>query len=325
MTIDPFDALEQQLRARVAESRRKRRSRWRAHPFLAVLLAAGVTASGVAVAAGGLRGGPDDEERGERIAYAVMQEAERDPACKSPQFVKDSPITLLDAAPPEAVVAAMPFMREPAPEAELQRGISVLNASHPVGGTVVIRSTIRIIELDDRWSVLTRVERGQGGFGVHDPAACVTLRDKLLTERAGSGGLRAFMAARQVLDRDTRVNPEAMTLWFVLLSRGRPTAGTGQPILPGSGSGFGHVVRRGVVMNASGSRSRGREYLGLADPATVRMRVWSTRADVRTRIPKAVTVHRGFWRLALPPHTGPVRLTEIGPDGEKGRVVRLRG
>lgn len=348
MTIDPFDDLERQLRGRVATIRAPRRRWWRSHRLAVVAALAGLGVSGVAFASGGLRG-PNDEERGRSIATAVLQESRRDAACVLPKFVKDGPLTLVDASPPAALLTAMPWMREPAAPDEVERAVKLMNRYRLASRTQVVRSTIRLIRLDRRWEVLVRLDRGNGGFEVRDPAACQTLRQRALDRRLQSEGPGVQDWARRRLAMDTTANPAVSTLWFTSISHGRPSSGAGTSLLPGPGSGPQYEVPQGLLGSTSvrpvrSSRGRGpgrgttthsglaapgepgvSAYTGLAAPSTTHLRVWVKRPDERRGIPKAVPVHRGFWRVELPGGTGPVRLTEIGPDGDEGRVVSLRG
>lgn len=345
MTRDPFDDLERQLRGRVAASRAPRRAWWRSPRLAGLLAVAGLGVTGAAFAAGGLRG-PGDEQRGRSLAWAVIKDSARQPACVMPRWLKDGPIDLIDAATPPAVLRALPWMREPAPAAELTRALEIIDSTHPIAGTRVVRSTVRLVRLDARWEVLVSLERGDGGFEVRDPATCQTLRREALERRIASEGPGVQEWARRRLATDTTANPDATMLRFTLISRGRPSMGTGITLLPGPGSGLRYDVPHGLLMSgprpmtmarppggrrpASGGRRsanavRTTAYTGLADPGIVRLRIWAKRDDTRRRLPRTVAVHRGFWRLELPAATGPVRLTEEHADGRTGRVVRLRG
>jgi len=168
MTPNPFDDLEQQLRAAV-EQRSRRRKRVSRRTLLAVAAALALT-GGVAAGATLLNRDADTAAvnralaRGETVAMTL-------PACS--RALHSRPVKVISGAPSAAVLAQLGVFRRAQIPAD-RRLPAHFSTGLPFSGAVFLKDSVRIAHTDNGARVALYVTRGVGRFpGMPaDPVAC---------------------------------------------------------------------------------------------------------------------------------------------------------
>jgi len=292
---DAFQRLQEQLQT--AMRHEPRRSRWR-HRGAVLALTAGLTATGVAVAATQFGdGGQSPETLGRKAALQAIRET-TDPACR-PATRRG---TLVDDALLPSLQTGLALLRRPADPPE--KAGPLLDRR-----SAVIRSSVHVVDAGGGVRLVVFVEAG-GSVRATDPLACRRARgeraDRLIEKRTQA----ARDWARRRLDEllDTVPGVQTLNIFFThRSSQGRRAAGVDIPIRPGE------RLFRGLAGSSGGL------YTGIADSRTV-----SLRLTTRTQGRRTVRVIDGLYAFRLPRRTGPVTAREHDANGRPIRSFTLR-
>lgn len=314
---DAFERLERQLREATRalahpEVARAPRRRWRRTAAFAA--AAVLTASGGAVAATSLVGGPDAEAEGRRITLEAVRDTGELPACRrsSGRGLRFSAARLA----PE-IRAALPALATPAPIAVQRRALGLI-ADTPAQ-TAVLRATARVMSAGGGVELLAYVQEGVLGSGPRDPVACAEARRaRVATLAAGRPEEVGRWALRRLAEyRDTTPGLQSLVV-TARVAGSSGYGGSGTPVRPGES------LRPGLLSSGSVGDRRS-VYVGFASPQATRMLVRDEDGRRVHGAPSSVPVRDGFYAVVLPRGTGPVRLREVTSAGVSPGGVRLRG
>jgi hypothetical protein len=315
---DAFDDLEDQLRrATLAqrEAHHRRRRGWKRTSAFGLIGALAV--AGAAVGAVQLTHGPSsghDRLLGIELAVRAVRETAHATACKSARV--DGHPRLSDATPLPEITRVLPILsRRPLTRAASDTLASSLGT--PASGPI-LRSTVRVIGLRHGLRLVVYVEQGGGISRVRDLAACRKLRTARLDHLLAGHSADVAASARHRLAEQRDTAPGLQTL-AVQVRSNRSGGATGIPVTPGQ------PLTRGLILSSSSFRGRAGLYVCIgSEPDAVRV-------TARPRLPRyrhlrlaGVAVIDGFYVIALPPHTGPVQLTERDAAGRRLHTVEVR-
>jgi len=288
--------LERQLRESVrrrAAARALSPRRWRGHR-MALALAPLALVGGVATAATQLgRAGAENDPS--KLAFQAVKQASKEHACRT-VALKAAPV--VDDAPPPAFVAALPGLAALTPRAA---PADIVALARRQAGRAILGRTLRVVSVSSRLRLVVFVAYGDGPFALVDPQACLTARRARLAALVPDPNDATRQAADRLLaqQRDTMPNAQTLNLIVVRGRRVGPSFGTGMALT--------RPLPEGIVAYD------GSVYVGIAKPGATGIALRSAR---RGGLRRRVAVHHGLFAFTLPRHTGPVVLTQRGPDGQ---------
>jgi hypothetical protein len=287
--MSAYDDLERQLRRRVREldpapgRRRALRGRRLAVVVAVPLALAGGTAAATAI----VGGGPDLQERAERLAIRGVDLAGHAAPCTlATQRVPAAGLRLVDAPAPAAILSVVPALAPDAPGRLTDASIAdALPSGYPVGQ--VSRSSVRVATLPDGSRLVVFVSFGSE-FAPRDPAGCTRVRkERLLADLRDKGKPTDDPVTERalfLLDHKRDTDPRSPSLEVVDRPPG-PNAGSGGTSVPFEP---GRVVKPGLLLTG-GTRVEKR-FVGLAAPGATSVVVRAAPGSPRARSTSAARV-----------------------------------
>lgn len=307
---DPYKILEEQLGGAV---RARRPRRWWTRGAVPVVIGVAVLGSGAATAAVVLR--PDDrpENQVKQALWAGERATRSAAVCRR---VHTRAPKLVDEPAPAWLTAQLGLLRR-APVARDRLPVAQMR----LGGTEVLRASVRVARASDGWGYRFYLSRGvpQVGPGAADPVACARVR-----ERAANAAAKRFPEAVRA---EVATTVGAMASAVVAQAAGKTLSFTMMEVRPdgrvaGGGGGFLRAGRLPATGSIGTFRRGNRRFValsGLVPDGVASVRILDRDGSPRER-PRVVRVNDNVYHALLPRRFGP----HLGVQwrAPSGRVIR---